>query len=141
MGRVIGIDYGRKRVGVAITDPMQIIATAVGTFTPAETIALIRDYHQKGALESVVVGLPKGLDNLETDGTQPALKFINQLKKLFPGLPVLEEDERFTSKIAKDTLVASGMKKSERRKKENLDKVSAVLILQSFLEKKQFKPS
>jgi putative Holliday junction resolvase len=92
-------------------------------------------------LESVVVGLPKGLDNLETDGTQPALKFINQLKKLFPGLPVLEEDERFTSKIAKDTLVASGMKKSERRKKENLDKVSAVLILQSFLEKKQFKPS
>jgi putative Holliday junction resolvase len=134
MGRVLAIDFGKKRTGIAVTDPLQIIASPLDTLSTDAVIPFLKKYHQTENLEAIVIGMPKDLFNNDTDSTASVVSFITLLRKEFPGLSVHEVDERFTSKIAKDAMLAGGMKKSDRRKKENVDKLSATLILQSYLE-------
>ncbi|MGL1889173.1 MAG: Holliday junction resolvase RuvX [Reichenbachiella sp.] len=134
MGRILAIDYGKKRTGIAVTDPLQIIATPLDTVPTHMAIKFIEKYHKVENLESLVIGMPKDLMNKDTDSTASVRSFINLLEKKFPTIPIHQIDERFTSKMAKSAMLAGGMRKSERRKKENVDKLSATIILQSFLE-------
>jgi len=136
MKRIVAIDYGSKRVGIAVTDPMQIIATGLTTVHAKNVIALLKDYIQKEKVECFVVGEPKNLDNSPAQSAPLVKAFIDRLKKIFPNIPVKMIDERFTSKMAKQTMVMSGLKKKDRRKKETIDEISATIILQSYLESK-----
>lgn len=136
MARIMAIDYGTKRVGIAVTDPLQLIATGLTTIHAKDLIDFIKDYSSKEPLEQLVVGEPRRL-NAELSEVEVQIQaFINRLKKVLPNLPVVRVDERFTSKLAMDSLVRSGVKKKDRRKKELLDEVSATIILQSYLESK-----
>jgi len=135
--RIVAIDYGSKRVGIAVTDPMQIIATGLTTVHAKDVIALLKDYTQKEEVECFVVGEPKNLDNSPAQSAPLVKTFIDQLKKIFPNIPVKMIDERFTSKMAKQTMLMSGLKKKDRRKKETIDEISATIILQSYLESKE----
>ena len=134
MARILAIDYGTKRVGLAVTDPARIIATPLTTVHSQELIAFLKEYHEKEGIELFVVGLPKNLANSDTDLTEAVRNFVTRLKRVFPDKKVVTIDERFTSKIAFDAMLSGGMKKKERRNKENIDKISATIILQSFLE-------
>ncbi len=136
MGRILAIDYGRKRTGLAVTDPLKIIATALETVPTSEVFSYLQKYLQKEDVEAFVVGMPKGMHNEDTDVTKDVERFATGLEKKFPTKPVYLHDERFTSKMAMDAMITGGTSKKYRRKKENIDKVSAVIILQSFLEKK-----
>lgn len=136
MGRLIAIDYGTKRVGLAVTDPLQIIASPLDTIHSKDVIEYLIKYNQKEGIEGFVVGMPKNLNNEDTSNTQQVRHFLNLLKKKFPDKPLYLQDERFTSKIALDTMIAGGMKKKDRQNKSNIDKISAVIILQSYLETK-----
>jgi putative Holliday junction resolvase len=135
MGRILGIDYGLKRTGLAVTDPMKIIASPLETVPTEELIKWISAYIKKEEVEHIVIGLPVNLDMKDTHTTNPVKKFIVVLNQQFPQLPVSTEDERFTSKIAQQTMILGGMKKKDRRKKENVDKISASIILQSFMSR------
>lgn len=134
MGRIIAIDYGSKRVGLAVTDPLQIIASPLDTVHSKDVIQFLKNYEQKEGVESFVLGMPKNLDGSDTNATQQVRQFHNLLKKQFPEKPVYLHDERFTSKMAMDAMIAGGMKKKDRREKGNIDKISASIILQSYLE-------
>lgn len=136
MGRLVAIDYGTKRVGLAITDPLKIIASPLDTVHSKDVIEYLMQFDQKEGIEAFVVGMPKNLNNQDTSNSQQVRHFLNLLKKKFPDKPLFLEDERFTSKIALEAMIAGGMKKKDRRNKSNIDKISAVLILQSFLENK-----
>lgn len=133
MGRLVGIDYGLKRVGLAVTDPLQIIATPLETIAASQIIPYLKKYCQTETVDAFVVGFPKNLDNTDTHATQPTKTFVNQLRKQFKQ-PIYWEDERFTSKMALDAMIAGGTTKKYRRQKGNIDKVSATIILQSYLE-------
>ncbi|MEQ8415307.1 MAG: Holliday junction resolvase RuvX [Imperialibacter sp.] len=134
MGRILAIDYGGKRTGIAVTDPLQLIATSLEMVRSHELIAFLKQYLQKETVDAFVVGMPKKLDNTDTNGTLLVNRFLVQLKKEFAEMPVHLIDERFTSKMAMDTMIAGGMKKKDRRVKGNVDKISAVIILQSYME-------
>ncbi len=134
MGRIVAIDYGSKRVGLAVTDPLQIIATPLDTVHSKDVIAVLQDIEAKDGIDAFVVGMPKNLQNLDTDATNQVRHFINLLKKRFPEKKIHAHDERFTSKMALQALITGGMKKKDRRNKANVDKVSAAIILQSYLE-------
>jgi putative holliday junction resolvase len=136
MGRVIGIDYGTKRVGLSVTDQLQLIATALDTIHAKEVIKFLQDYDKEQDIESFALGMPKKLDNTDTNNTIHVQNFKKQLSKAFPDKKIYEIDERFTSSIAQQTLIAGGMKKKDRQNKANVDKISAVLILQTYLEMK-----
>jgi putative Holliday junction resolvase len=136
MGRIIGIDYGTKRVGVAVTDALQIIATALDTVHSKDIIAFLQNYHKEEEIEAFVLGIPKKLDNSDTNNTIHVQNFKKQLQKVFPEKKIFEIDERFTSSIAQQSMILGGVKKKERQDKANVDKISAVLILQSYLEMK-----
>ena len=133
MGRIIGLDYGTKRVGIAETDDLKIIASPLITVHSKDVIQFIKDYINKYDVESIVIGHPKNLDSTDTDATKLVNDFVTHLKKKIPALNIIMEDERFTSKMASQSMIAGGIKKSKRREKGNLDKVSAALILQSYL--------
>jgi putative Holliday junction resolvase len=135
MARILAFDYGTKRIGIATTDPLQIISTGLDTIHPKDIIEYLKNYLNKENVEKFVVGMPLNLKNEETGNTQHAKGFVTILKKHFPQIPVSLEDERYTSKIALEAMIAAGTTKSFRRKKENIDKTSAVIILQSYLEK------
>lgn len=135
MGRILAIDYGGKRTGLAVTDPLQIIATALETVPSREVISYLKRYLQKETVDALVVGMPKKLDNTDTNATALVNRFLEQLAKEFPGMPIHTVDERFTSRMAFDAMLAGGMKKKDRRDKSNIDKISAVIILQSYLER------
>lgn len=137
MTRIVAIDYGTKRVGIAVTDPLRIFATALDTVPAKDVIQFLKQYDAKEGIESFVVGMPKTLSNEDSSNAKFVRIFIKALKKTFPDKEVFEIDERFTSSIALDTMIQGGMKKMERRKKENIDKISATIILQSFLERKK----
>lgn len=137
MGRIVAIDYGKKRTGIAVTDPSKIIATPLDTISTRELMVFLKKYHQQEEIDAIVVGMPKNLQNNDTDSTPYVRAFINLLEKELPGIPVHQVDERFTSKMAFQSMIDGGMKKSERRKKGNVDKLSATLILQSFLQSQQ----
>lgn len=137
MGRILAIDYGGKRTGLAVTDPLQLISTALETVRSHELISYLKRYLQQEKVDAFVVGMPKKLDNTDTNGTLLVNRFLVVLKKEFADMPVHLIDERFTSKMAMDTMIAGGMKKKDRRIKGNVDKISAVIILQSYMESKR----
>ena len=134
MGRILAIDYGLKRTGLAVTDPLRIIATALETVETRNLIAYLQGYFQKEPVDQLVVGLPKQLNNTDTDMTVPVRQLVAALEKKFPNHPVNLVDERFTSSIARQAMLSGGMKKKDRRIKGNVDKISATLILQTYLE-------
>ena len=136
MGRIMAIDYGTKRVGFAVTDPLQIIASPLDTIHSSEIIEFLKNYLLKDEIDEFVLGYPKNLKNQKTDATQPVEHFFAILKKTFPAKKVSLIDERFTSKMAMDSLIASGASRKDRRNKENIDKISAAIILQSYLDSK-----
>jgi putative Holliday junction resolvase len=134
MPRILALDYGGKRTGIAVTDPLKIIATALTTVPSNELLKFIQDYCQTEEVESFVIGYPISLKSQPTDGTKLVENFVEKLKTTFPTIPVHLVDERFTSKMAMQSMIASGMSKKNRRVKGNVDKVSAVIILQDFLQ-------
>ena len=129
----MAIDYGMKRTGLAVTDPLQIIASPLTTVLTAELLDFIKDYLQKEEVELLVIGMPKKLDNTPSSNAINVLGFMKALKRDLPDMPVKEVDERFTSVMALDAMIAGGMKKKDRREKGNVDKISAAIILQSYL--------
>ena len=135
MGRIIAIDYGTKRVGLAVTDPLQIIATNLTTVHSKDVLTFLEDYLKNEIVETFVIGYAKDLMNRDTDATKHIDVFIKQLKAKFPTIKTEIIDERFTSKIAMQTLVDSGVKKQKRQNKELLDSISATLILQNYMSK------
>ena len=134
MDRIVGIDYGRKRTGIAVSDPLGIFASALETVPAGNLLAFLKNYTQKERVIRFVVGYPMNLNNKPSEAAKDVDQFLNMLRKQFPDIPVTLEDERFTSKMAMRTLIDVGMKKSDRREKENIDKVSAAIILQSYLD-------
>jgi putative Holliday junction resolvase len=134
MPRILAIDYGAKRTGLAVTDPSKIIASALETVPTDKLLEYLKKYIQNEAVEAFVVGMPKNLDGTTTDGTPYVERFVVELKNIFPEIPIHLHDERFTSKMAMQTMIAGGMKKKDRQIKGNIDKISAVIILQSFME-------
>jgi len=136
LGRIIAIDYGTKRTGIAVTDPGQIIASPMETVATHELMLFLEEYFKKEEVDSLVVGHPTQADGSDSESMKPLRFFIQAFKKRFPGMKVEWMDERYTSKMAMDAMLAGGMKKSERRVKGNIDKISASLILQSWMERR-----
>lgn len=136
MGRILAIDYGQKRVGLAVTDELKIIATALATVPANETMTFLKEYTSRNAVECFVVGEPKQMNNTASGSAKYIEPFIRRLKTEFPEIPVERMDERFTSMIAIQAIRESGAKKKDRRDKSLIDTVSAVIILQSFMEKR-----
>ncbi|HMV08235.1 MAG TPA: Holliday junction resolvase RuvX [Cyclobacteriaceae bacterium] len=134
MGRILAIDYGKKRTGLAVTDPLRIIATALETVESRNLLTYLKAYTQKETVDEFVIGMPRTLKNEDSETAPLVRKFIAELNTAFPGKPVHEVDERFTSSIAQQTMITGGMKKKDRQVKGNVDKISAVIILQSFME-------
>ncbi len=134
MSRVLAIDYGAKRTGLAVTDPLGIIATPLDYLSTHDLEGFLKDYFSKEDVEKVVVGMPKKLDGTDTNATTLVQEFVNRFKKVFPAKELILHDERFTSKMALDAMIEGGTKRSDRRKKGNIDKISATIILQSYLE-------
>lgn len=139
MGRIIGIDYGNKRIGLAVTDPMQMFASPLNTVSPAEFNIFITDYLKKEEIDAFVIGYPVQMNNQPSESVKYINPFIRKLKKTFPGKPIHLVDERFTSKIAMQTMIAGGVKKKERQNKSMIDKISASIILQSFIDSRSNK--
>ena len=135
MDRIIGIDYGRKRVGVAASDPLRIFASALDTVPSAKIIEYLKQYAENETVERFVVGYPMNLDNTPSEAAADVEIFLKQLKKHFPTIPVTLEDERFTSVLAHRAMIDGGVRKMARRDKAAVDKVSAALILQTYLDR------
>ena len=136
MTRVLAIDFGLKRTGLAVTDPARIIASALETVETKGLMGFLKDYLSKEKVEGFVVGLPVNLDGRDTDATPHVRGFITELKKRFPAQWVETTDERLTSRIAQQTLLASGIGKQARRDKGTLDRISATILLQGWLEQR-----
>jgi putative Holliday junction resolvase len=134
MGRIMGIDYGSKKTGIAVTDPLKIIAQPLATIPTEKLYQYLVDYQKTETLEAFVVGMPSRLNGEDTHATQPVKQFIEALKQAFPNIPVHTIDERFSSSEAFNSLIASGAKKEKRAIKELLDSMSASLILQTHLQ-------
>jgi putative Holliday junction resolvase len=133
MGRILAIDYGTKRTGIAVTDPMQIIATALEVVDSAKLIPWLKSYFAKEAVDAIVIGMPKSLKNEDNEMTPLVREISKKITATFPDKPLHFIDERFTTKIALQSMITSGMKKSDRQVKGNADKISATIILQDFL--------
>ncbi len=133
MARILGIDYGRKRTGVAVTDPLQIVAGALGT-VPTHTLEqFITDYVAREEVELIVVGQPLQLNGEPSESMRYITPFVNRLRKILPNIPVVMYDERFTSTIAHQAMIDGGMKKSDRRDKARVDSIAATIILNDYL--------
>jgi len=136
MARILAIDYGMKRTGIAVTDELQIIASGLTTVNTKDLLIFLNDYINNEAVELFIIGKPKQLDNTVSETESLIETFITKLKIKFPDIPILRIDERFTSKMAFQTMIDSGLKKKQRRNKALIDEVSATLILQSYLHNK-----
>jgi putative Holliday junction resolvase len=132
--RLLAIDYGKKRTGIAVTDPMQLIATGLTTVDTPQLMTFLKKYFEQEAVELVLIGMPVSLRNDDTHATPLVRHFITQFQKQFPTMPIKTLDERFTSKMAAQTLIDSGLKKKERQNKALLDEVSAVILLQGYMQ-------
>lgn len=139
LGRILAVDYGKKRVGLAVTDPLKIFGSALTTVSTHELFTYLKSYFEKEQVEKLVVGLPKQMNNQPSESMPLIKKFVEQFKKQYPGIPVEMVDERFTSKLAVQTMVMGGVKKKDRQNKELVDTVSATIILQSYLESENYK--
>jgi putative Holliday junction resolvase len=135
MPRILAIDYGLKRTGIAVTDPLQIIATALTTIDSARIFTFLEDYMKQEAVELILIGDPKNLDGSPTDATPHVQRIIGILHRKFPEIPVLPIDERHTSVMASRALHDMGLKKSKRREKGMVDQVAAVMLLREYLER------
>lgn len=133
MGRIIAIDYGLKRVGLAVTDPLQYIATPLATISTPDVLAFLQNYVKQESVEAFVIGMPTQFNNQIPLLALPINQFIGQLHKSFSDKQVFQQDERYTSKLAIASMLEAGFKKKDRRNKANIDKISATIILQSFL--------
>ncbi len=136
MSRIIALDYGEKRTGVAVTDPLQMIAYPLDTIDTSKILDYLKLYFAKENVETIVLGSPLNLDGTETDATQLVIAFEKKLKENFPNHPVIKIDERLTSRMAKQTLIDAGYKKKDRKNKKLVDTVAAALILQTYLASK-----
>ncbi len=136
LGRIVAIDYGTRRTGLAVTDPGQMIASPMETVPTHELMIFLQAYFEREKVVLLVVGHPRQMDNSDSESMKQIRFFVAAFKKRFEKIPVEWMDERFTSKLAMDAMIEGGMKKSDRRVKGHVDKVSAALILQSFLEKR-----
>ena len=137
MGRIIGIDYGTKRIGLAVTDPLNIFASPMETVRTCDFESFIKKYSETETIEGFVIGYPVKMNNQASETVRFIDPFIKRLEKLFPGIPVTKADERFTSSMALQTMIEGGVKKMDRRNKTMVDKISAAIILQSFLDRKK----
>ena len=136
MARILAIDYGKKRTGIAVTDPLQIIASGLTTVETINNLVFLKNYIKKEEVETIVVGYPFKMENTKTADSLPLIDgFIKKLKKSFPNIPIVKEDEHFTSKMAVQAMIEGGVKKMKRRDKALVDKISASLILKSYLER------
>jgi putative Holliday junction resolvase len=135
MGRILSIDYGKKRTGLAVTDPLQIIATGLTTLETQKLMPFLKEYIPKEGVEQVIIGMPTNMDDSDTHATPLVRKFIEQFKKAFPALPITEVDERFTSKMASKAMIEMGLKKKQRQNKALVDEIAATIMLQEFMNK------
>ena len=135
MDRIVGIDYGRKRVGVAVSDPLGIFASALETVHSAKIIEYLKNYAQKETIVRFVVGYPINMNGAPSEAAKDIDIFLKHLAKAFPDVPIVKEDERFTSVLAHRAMIDGGMKKQDRQKKESVDKISAAIILQSYMDR------
>ena len=134
MARLLCIDYGLKRTGIAVSDPLQIIATGLTTVNSNELISFLKNYFTKEQVELIVIGEPKNLDDSDTHATPLVKSIIIKLKKEFPQLPIRTVDERYTSKMAKQAMIDMGMKKKDRRNKRTVDEIAATIMLQEYMQ-------
>ncbi|MEN8249278.1 MAG: Holliday junction resolvase RuvX [Bacteroidota bacterium] len=139
MARLLAFDFGTKRIGLAVTDPEQIVANPFETVRTHEIFGFLEKYLAEEKVEAFVVGMPKDLFDKDSHSTGAVNQFVKQLKSKFASYPIHLHDERFTSKLALDTMIRGGSKKSDRRKKGNIDKISAAIILQSFMEARSYR--
>lgn len=133
MPRLLAIDYGLKRTGIAVTDPLQIIATGLTTVESPKLIDFLKSYFVREQVEKIIIGEPKNLDDSDTHATEPVRKIVEKLKKTFPAIPVVLVDERYTSSMAKRAMIDMGMKKKQRRDKAAVDEIAATIMLQEYL--------
>jgi putative Holliday junction resolvase len=133
MARILAIDFGKKRTGIAVTDELQIIASGLTTVNTGDLLPFLKEYTTKEKVALFLIGQPKQMDNTDSESEILILPFIKKLEKLFPQIPMKRVDERFTSKMAFQTMIDSGMKKKQRRNKAMVDEISATIILQSYL--------
>jgi putative Holliday junction resolvase len=136
MGRILALDYGLRRVGLAVTDPMQMLAIPLDTIDTSKVIQYLKDYFLRENVETIILGFPKNMDGNDTDATPLVEKFNLELSTNFPNIPIKLVDERLTSRMAKQTLIDAGYKKKDRKNKKLVDTVAAALILQTYLETK-----
>ena len=134
MPRILSIDYGGKRSGLAVTDPLKIIASGLCTVETPRLMTFLRDYFSKEEVERVIIGMPVNWDESATHATPLVQKFITAFKKHFPSIPIIEVDERFTSKMAQQAMIEMGMKKKQRQVKSNVDEIAATILLQEYLQ-------
>ena len=134
MGRLMAVDYGRKRTGIAVTDELQLIANALTTVSSKDLIPFLKDYFSREKVDVIVIGEPRQMNNEASEAAIYIEPFIRQLRKVFPGLRIDRMDERFTSKMAFQTMLDAGLGKQDRRNKSLIDSISATIILQSYME-------
>ena len=137
MSRILAIDYGRKRTGIAVSDPLQIIASGLTTVPTHQLMDFLLNYIKQEKVECIIIGDPKQLNNEDSENMKNIVPFINRLKKILPDMPVQLVDERFTSVLAHQTMLAGGLKKKDRQNKALVDEISATIILQSYLESRR----
>jgi putative holliday junction resolvase len=138
LGRILALDIGKKRIGVAATDPLRIIANGVGTIPTATILTFLTDYIGKEKVDLIVIGYPKQMNNQLSEAVSYIQPVINRIKKIFPDMPIELVDERFTSKLAFQTMIDGGVKKKDRQNKALVDTISATIILQSYMESRSF---
>ena len=139
MGRILALDFGRKRIGIAVSDPLQIIASGLITVNQAEVIPFLQEYMAKEEVDELVLGHPRQMDNSDSDSMKDVRPFLNRMRKVFPELDIRMYDERFTTKIAQQSLIEGGARKKTRSNKELRDMMSATILLTSYLEYKKHK--
>lgn len=134
MSRILALDYGKKRTGIAVTDPLKIIATALATVDTDELVGFLKKYLAQESVEKILIGYPLNLDNSPTDATPLVDKFIPKLQHVFPNISIEKADERMSSRMASQSIATMGLKKKQREQKSLIDVTSAVIILQEYLE-------
>ena len=134
MARILSIDYGGKRTGLAVTDPLKIIATGLQTVETTKLVSFLKNYFSKEQVELVIIGMPVNWDDTATHATPLVQKFIKEFQKNFPSIPIKEVDERFTSKLASQAMLQMGLKKKQRQNKAMLDEIAATIMLQEYLQ-------
>ena len=134
MARILCIDYGLKRTGIAVTDPLQIISTGLTTVDTNNLVSFLKKYFLEELVELIIIGLPKNLDNSDTHATPLVDGIIIKLKKEFPQIPLKTVDERYTSKMARQAMLEMGMKKKDRRNKRTVDEIAATIMLQEYMQ-------